>query len=197
MNHPKRDEMFMGERRKSFTLIELLIVIAIVAILAGAMAPLIGSSRKETMVVRAANDFEILRKAWMRLYLDVGWYPNDTDYSPYGGNEIENTDLLAPVLFTEAQGWNGPYIDRAVDTPWGGPYRYDYDDNCFPGGSDSPGVNVFFYRSETVPRLSESEFLDITARIDAILEGDGNDAGIFRNNNDGIQWVVYLIDDGC
>ena len=178
-------------KMKSFTLIELLIVIAIVAILAGAMAPLLRSSRKEAMVAKAARDFEILRKAWMRLNFDVGMYPDD---DAYGENPlIANTDLLAPVLFTAADGWNGPYIDRAVNTPWGGEYRCDNDMNCFPSGAVSPGVNVYFRRDET--SLSNSEFLDVTARIDNILEGDGNGAGIFRNN--GVIWVVYLIDDGC
>jgi general secretion pathway protein G len=98
-----------------FTLLELLVVLAIMGLLAAIVAPQVlkylGSSRSETAKVQIQN----VNAALELYHLDVGRYP-----SPDEG-------LKALVTQPQtAAGWNGPYLKKAtalVD-PWGQPYLY-------------------------------------------------------------------------
>jgi general secretion pathway protein G len=109
--------MKTGSARKDggFTLLELLVVLAIMALLAAIVAPQVlrylGSSRTQTARVQIQNVVGALE-----LYrLDVGHYPTDAD----GLKAL----MVAPQT---APGWNGPYLQRetALIDPWGNPYHY-------------------------------------------------------------------------
>jgi general secretion pathway protein G len=98
-----------------FTLLELLVVLAIMALLAAIVAPQVlrylGSSRTQTARVQIQNVVGALE-----LYrLDVGHYPTEAD----GLKSL----MVAPQT---APGWNGPYLQRqtALIDPWGNPYHY-------------------------------------------------------------------------
>ncbi len=102
-------------RDAGFTLLELLVVLAIMGLLAAIIAPQVlrylGSSRTQTARVQIQNVMGALE-----LYrLDVGRYP-----APAEGLRA----LMAPPA--TANGWNGPYLQRssALNDPWGVPYRY-------------------------------------------------------------------------
>jgi general secretion pathway protein G len=105
-------------RRRSdagFTLLELLVVLAILGLLAAIIAPQVikylGTSRTQTAKVQIQNVV-----AALELYrLDVGHYP-----SPQEGLKAL---VSAPPT---ANGWNGPYLKResALVDPWGDPYLY-------------------------------------------------------------------------
>lgn len=98
-----------------FTLLELLVVLAIMGLLAAIVAPQVlkylGSSRSETAKVQIQN----VNAALELYHLDVGRYP-----TPEEG-------LKALVTQPQtAAGWNGPYLKKAtaLDDPWGQPYLY-------------------------------------------------------------------------
>jgi general secretion pathway protein G len=98
-----------------FTLLEMLVVLAIMAMLAAIVAPQVmrylGSSRTQTAKVQIQNI-----AAALELYrLDVGRYP--TTEEGLGGL------VTAP---SSAAGWNGPYLQRAtaLKDPWEQPYLY-------------------------------------------------------------------------
>lgn len=98
-----------------FTLLELLVVLAIMGLLAAIIAPQVlkylGSSRTQTAKVQIQNVV-----AALELYrLDVGRYPTQEE------------GLAAVVTAPpSAVGWNGPYLQRsaALNDPWGQPYLY-------------------------------------------------------------------------
>lgn len=98
-----------------FTLLELLVVLAILGLLAAIIAPTVlrylGSSRTKTAQVQIQNVMGALE-----LYrLDVGRYPTPAE------------GLKALVTAPQsAAGWNGPYLPRetALMDPWGNPYHY-------------------------------------------------------------------------
>ena len=98
-----------------FTLLELLVVLAIMGLLAAIIGPQVikylGSSRSKTAQVQVKNV-----DAALQLYrLDVGSYP-----SPEQGLQALVT---APP---SVPAWNGPYLPQAsaLIDPWGQPYKY-------------------------------------------------------------------------
>ncbi|MBN3040803.1 MAG: prepilin-type N-terminal cleavage/methylation domain-containing protein [Candidatus Omnitrophica bacterium] len=94
--------------KKSFTLIELILVVAIVAILAGLIAPIIRGARQDAQISRMIDTGEALYKASRLFYSDTGTLPADID------------DLLADRGIS---GWDGPYIEKPLtpkDHPYGG-----------------------------------------------------------------------------
>ena len=98
-----------------FTLLELLVVLAIMGLLAAIVAPQVlkylGSSRSQTAKVQIQN----IDAAAELFRLDVGRYP-----TPEEG--LTALVTAAP----SAQGWNGPYLQKAtaLKDPWGQPYLY-------------------------------------------------------------------------
>jgi general secretion pathway protein G len=100
-----------GER--GFTLLELLVVLAILGLLAAIIGPQVirylGSSRTQTAHVQAKNI-----EAALELYkLDAGRYPTPE----------EGLQALVKAPASDPS-WNGPYIAdaSALTDPWGKPY---------------------------------------------------------------------------
>jgi len=104
-----------SEREAGFTLLELLVVLAILGLLAAVVAPRVisylGSSRSKTASIQVKNI-----AAALELYrLDAGRYPNQQE------------GLAALVKAPAgAVAWNGPYLanQSALADPWTRPYRY-------------------------------------------------------------------------
>ena len=94
--------------KSAFTLLELLIVITIVAILAGVMVPLFKTSRGEAEIAKCRADLEALADAGRRCYYDTKQF--------FGPDPLETGPTLVP-------GWKGPYIDKVKSDPWGMPYE--------------------------------------------------------------------------
>lgn len=98
-----------------FTLLELLVVLAILGLLAAIVAPQVlkylGASRTQAAKVQVEN----IAAALDHFDLDVGRYPT----------EQEGLDALvhAPPSVTS---WGGPYLQRAsaLTDPWGRKYLY-------------------------------------------------------------------------
>jgi general secretion pathway protein G len=101
--------------RAGFTLVELLVVLAILALLAGLVGPRVlnqlGGAKSKSALVQIRD----LEQALEMYKLDVGRFPNAQD------------GLQALVSQPSgANGWNGPYLKKSdipMD-PWGQPYQY-------------------------------------------------------------------------
>jgi general secretion pathway protein G len=98
-----------------FTLLEMLVVLAIMGLLAAIIAPQVlkylGSSRSQAAKVQIQNI-----DAALQLYrLDVGRFPTQEE----GLGALVTAPSTAP-------GWNGPYLQKsaALNDPWGTPYVY-------------------------------------------------------------------------
>lgn len=96
--------------KAGFSTLEVMIVLAIIALIAGLVAPRImdnfGRAKSQVAKIQLNN----IRSALQLYYLDVGRYP--TEAEGLGA-------LLQPP--PSSSGWNGPYLDKTEDIhdPWG------------------------------------------------------------------------------
>jgi general secretion pathway protein G len=97
-----------------FTLLELMIVIAILGLMAYMVAPRLMGVLTKAKPKIALADLKNLETALDMFYLDVGRYPTDE----------EGLKVLYQKPENEIPGWAGPYIKRAPKDPWGREYVY-------------------------------------------------------------------------
>jgi general secretion pathway protein G len=103
-------------RHRGFTLLELLVVMVILGLLAGYVAPKYFAQvgKSETKAARA--QIEALEKSFDMYRLDTGHYPS-----------TEQGLQALVVRPPNEPKWNGPYLKKAVPMdPWGRPYIYKF-----------------------------------------------------------------------
>jgi general secretion pathway protein G len=97
-----------------FTLLELLVVIVIIGLLAGYVAPRYFSQVGKSEIQVARAQIESLEKALDQYRLDMRRYPSAEE----GLAALVAKPASAPA-------WSGPYLKKAVPgDPWGRPYVY-------------------------------------------------------------------------
>jgi general secretion pathway protein G len=107
-------------RRRAFTLIELIVVIAIIATLASLVAPSVFRNTGDAKTVAARAQVEMLAVALEAFRLDIGSYPSTQE-----GLQVL-VDATAAHSASRAGKWRGPYLRRGLPTdPWGRPYAYE------------------------------------------------------------------------
>jgi len=107
----------MGKR--SFTLIELLITIVIMAVFTGAIVPMFRTSTEGARRAKAMAELDAIRLAAQMLYADTGYWPT---YSYDGKSLINPTGGGLPGHGCPPDpipGWKGPYLDEWKKDPWG------------------------------------------------------------------------------
>lgn len=110
-NIGKRSER-RTRRGSGFTLLELLVVMVIIGLLAGFVAPRYFSQVGKSEVKAARAQMDALEKALDQYRLDVGHYPTTE----------QGLAALVVRPANEAR-WDGPYLKRAVpNDPWGNQY---------------------------------------------------------------------------
>src|SRR5512134_1352087 len=101
-------------RQRGFTLLELLVVMVILGLLVGYVAPKYFAQVGKSEVKTARAQIEALEKALDMYRLDTGHYPT--------------TEQGLAALNTRPQNeprWSGPYLKKEVPLdPWGKPYVY-------------------------------------------------------------------------
>lgn len=118
---------------RAFTLVEMLVVIAIIGMLAGLFFnntdKIFGRSQEMVARVFVRDSF---RTALVRYKMDLGDYPS-------------TAEGLAALLTAPANGadrWHGPYAEvtggQLPPDPWGEPYQYRY-----PGTHNKSGYDLF------------------------------------------------------
>jgi general secretion pathway protein G len=99
---------------KGFTLLELLVVIVIIGLLAGYVAPRYFAQVGKSEVQVARAQIDALEKALDQYRLDLRHYPSAE----------QGLDALVAQPQGEAA-WTGPYLKKAVpNDPWGRAYVY-------------------------------------------------------------------------
>jgi prepilin-type N-terminal cleavage/methylation domain-containing protein len=143
--------------KKSFTLIELMVVIAIIGILGVVITPVVGRAITKARKARVIADLDGIEKAIGALYIDTGKVVGgchgyvatgdeimiDPNYDPpgpapgYGGSDWAGLIKRPPLgraaancewVQPDIDTWDGPYIKGGTAIdPWGTSYIYDSD----------------------------------------------------------------------
>ena len=120
-----------------FTLIEIMVVIAIIGILATLIVPKIMGRPDEARATAAKHDVGTLVQAFKLYRLDIGRYPT----TEQGIRALVEKPTSEPV----PQNWKaGGYLDSIPKDPWGNPYQY-----ANPGTHGE--IDVYSYGSDGKP----------------------------------------------
>jgi general secretion pathway protein G len=134
--------------RPGFSLLELMVVIAIMSALAAVVAPVVFRHVGDARVQAARNQIEIFSLALDTYYADATAYPT----THQGLDALRRRPVVAPQPLE----WRGPYLKREVPLdPWGRPYEYR-----FPGARGPHEYEVFSYGRDGAPG-GEGEDADI------------------------------------
>lgn len=180
--------------RNGFTLMELMVVIAIIALLAGIMTPNVARRLERAKMTRAEADIAAIESAIAMYENDIGRYP------PGGINNLR--DWLtgtgsADVNVPAANKWSGPYIKGIETDPWGKGYTYlkNGDPKALPptyptqtpgidyplagdGGCIAPPHNLSYYIYSTGKDKLTASTGDTNGYDDDATDGDDNDDDI-------------------
>ena len=97
-----------------FTIIEIMVVVAIIAILAATLVPRIMDKPDVTRIAAAKTNITVIEQALDLYKLDNFAYPSTE----------EGLDALVTKP-SSAQNWKkGGYLKRLLKDPWGGEYQY-------------------------------------------------------------------------
>jgi len=126
-------------RRRGFTLIELVVVMMIIAILAGAIAVNIRNRVDLAKRARALSDVKTLELAIDLYAIDNG----DPPTTQQGIDALQHRPSTAPV----PRNWNGPYLKKNVrKDPWDNDYVYRS-----PGQLNPDGYDIICYGKDGQP----------------------------------------------
>jgi len=136
LNNPHTHTRFANSRRektlqlsnsstlqRAFTLVEIMLVVAIIGILAALVIPRIAGNSERARVTAVQADIQGgIKTALGEFEVDNGFYPQSLQ------------DLLQKPR--NARNWHGPYLDSLPLDPWHNPYLYSYPGKHNPASYD-------------------------------------------------------------
>ncbi len=160
----------MRKQQAGFTLMEMIGVVAVIAILASMATPMIFDAIRNARVTAFVEDVNVARTAVARYYEDTGQWPT---HIPTDARDGRRT-LISNSASNPIGGWNGPYLEMDISNPFNeggyrailssgnGNYQFDLD-----GDGTVDTTTAVFMRIDNVS--------DAQARkISDILDGDAD-----------------------
>lgn len=122
----------LRDRRRGFTLMELLIVIIVIAVLAAIALPRFINSGLRSKEASLKSDLKIYRNAVQLFLNDTGAYPANLAALVATSAPASGLDSAGSAKSIIATDWKGPYIDAVMTDPVSG--------NAFTYATTSPNV---------------------------------------------------------
>jgi general secretion pathway protein G len=120
-------------QKRAFTLIELMVTIAIIGILAAMVVSQLANSREKARISQGKAIAVEVGKALMVFNSNEGYWPADVNRG------------IDPGLASKPGGatsWQGPYLQQWIpSTPWGGSYDYNYWSTSNTRGPNPPSCD--------------------------------------------------------
>jgi general secretion pathway protein G len=133
---------------RGFSLVELIVVVAVIVLLSGILLPVVSSQIDDAKNERALADLDLIAKAFSTFRAHTSMWPGshvpvDSASVATGSDELTDFRCLYANA-TNVAGWKGPYLNQGVDAgdytrvartatsrsageglldPWGQPYR--------------------------------------------------------------------------
>lgn len=183
----------MKKQNKGFTLIELILVLAILGIIFAIAVPKYSQMTKKANLRKVAIDCKIVKDAMILYNVNVQAYPSQstlrgskTNQEFLTGKSPDGTD--APVRY-KPEGWCGPYLKFWPINPFDKHSKENIEND------DTYQLDIRTIGGETYIVL-EIPFvpIDFEARqyLDELLDdSDGMSKGNFRANNQ--KWSYYIL----
>lgn len=121
----------MNKITKGFTLLEIMVVIVILGILAGLVAPNVMGSLDQANTQKVVTDITAFDTALKQYRMDVGTYPT----TEQGLNALVNKPTQAPI---PKKYRSDGYIEKMMNDPWGTAYYYQH-----PSQHGQKGFDIF------------------------------------------------------
>ena len=106
-------------RRRGFTLMEVLLVLAILVILGSMVGVFFAGMQKQGFEQSAQVQISNFENQLQLYRINVGTYPTT--------NQGLQALVTQPSDLRQPEKWKGPYAEEAIPLdPWGNPYRYEF-----------------------------------------------------------------------
>ncbi len=171
--------------KSGFSLLELIIVLALIAALAGVITMRSGNIIRKGQVSQIIQLAETLKTAAATYYADTGSYAREYDQANYSGTSCQ----LSAEQSTA--GWDGPYLEEGItandDNPFGALHFYNTPNAMGNSGFDldadgtndvTSSANMLYVGSIT---QEVAEILD--EHYDSGIGGTWNETGRFNWNS--------------
>lgn len=100
---------------RGFSLVELIVVLAILTLLAGIAVPIVSSQIDRANAARAKNDLAVLAGAFVEHRSDTSYWPSNTNATAIATSAEPLEEFACLYANTWSRGgWSGPYLNDGI-----------------------------------------------------------------------------------